>query len=172
MEGQLTFPIYNQVGKLRGVETRMWEETEKRKYSQYWLSSWKEDAAFLGMPAAIPSIWETGTVFLVEGVFDFFAVQRVFPNTLCPLAAKLMWTQQKFLQRWCRNVVFMFDTDAKGREFTGKALDRYNVADSEGFMAHRLIYPAKDPSELYQKWGFPRFDRYLKQQADRLNLYL
>lgn len=172
MQGQLVIPIYNQVGKLRGVETRLWEETEERRYSQYWLESWKEDAVFLGLPHALPSIWDTGVVFLVEGVFDFFAVQRVFPNTLSPLAARLMLTQYRLLRRFCRHVVFMFDQDKKGREFTDKALDRYNTTSSEGFMAHRLTFPAKDPSQLYENWGFARFERYLHQQADRLHLYL
>lgn len=172
MEGQLTFPIYNPMGKLRGVETRLWEETKTRKYSQYWLSSWKEDAVFLGLPNALPAIWETGTVFLVEGVFDFFVVQRVFPNTICPLAARVMRTQHRFLLRWCRHVVFMFDSDEKGREFMDEALDRYNRSVSEGFVAHSLKYPAKDPGQLYQNWGFDRFERFLKRQADRLNLYL
>jgi len=127
---------------------------------------------FLGLPQALEAIWATRAVFLVEGVFDFFVVQRVFPNTLCPLAARIMWTQHRFLERWCRYVVFMFDTDEKGRNFTEGAIERYNVSTRDGFMVHRMAYPAKDPSALYDQWGYPRFERFLQDQASKLNLYL
>jgi DNA primase len=172
MEGQLVFPLYNPMGTLRGIETRLWEETEKRKYTQYFMESWREDCVFLGMPQALPSIWETKTVYLVEGMFDFFVVQRVFPNTLCTLSAKVMATQYRFLQRWCRHVVFIFDSDEKGREVTQKALERYNVDTRDGFMAHDLRIPTKDPCSLYESWGFDRFKRHLQTQSDRLGLYL
>jgi len=172
MEGQITFPVWNSSGVLRGVETRLWEETQFRKYTQYWLESWQEDSTFLGCPAALESIWETGVVYLVEGMFDFFPVQRVFPNTLCTLTAKVTEAQQRFLKRYCKHVVFMFDMDQKGKEISGKSLDKYNVSNNRGFSAHQLIYPAKDPGELYEKWGIVRFDKYLKRKADSFNLYL
>jgi len=172
MDGQIVFPVWNATGKLRGIETRLWEETATRKYTQYWRAAWKEDAVFLGMPGALESIWETGTVYIVEGMFDFFPVQRVFPNTLCTLTAKVMYSQYRFLQRYCRHVVFMFDMDEKGRTTTDEALERYNVGGRDGFLAHRLTYPAKDPGELYEKWGISRFERYLNRQSDGFNLYL
>ena len=172
MEGQITIPIWNPSGKLRGVETRLWEETEDRKYTQYWLEAWREDAVFLGIPAALEAIWETRTVYLVEGMFDFFPVQRVFPNTLCTLTAKVMWSQSRFLQRFCRHVVFLYDMDSKGQEAAAAAMDRANIAGHDGYLAHRLMYPAKDPGELYERWGFSRFERYLRDRSDRLNLYL
>lgn len=172
LAGQLTFPIYNSLGVLRGMETRLWEETETRKYTQFWLSTWKEDAVFLGLPQALPHIWETRVVYLAEGVFDFFPLQRVFPNTLCPLRATVMATQHRFLRRHCRHVVFCYDRDKKGREVQEEMQERYNVEDSGGFDVHQLAYPAKDPSELYQKWGFPKFERYLRAQSERLTLYL
>tara|TARA_B100000745_G_scaffold300393_1_gene254186 strand:+ start:2681 stop:3463 length:783 start_codon:yes stop_codon:yes gene_type:complete len=171
LEGQLVFPVYNTRGTLRGIETRRWYDTKYRKYTQYFLSDWKLDAVFLGLPQALPSIWESETVYLVEGMFDFFVVQRVFPNTLCTLTARVSWEQQRFLKRWCRNIVFLFDSDQKGREAAQKARERYNTDDSE-LLAHQIMVPAKDPSEYYKQAGFERFARYLRQQSRSLNLYL
>jgi len=172
LEGQVTFPIWNSVGKLKGLETRLIEETETRKYTQYWLTSWKEDAVFLGLPSVIPHIWDTGVVFLVEGMFDFFPAQRILPNTLCTLSAKVMASQYRFLQRYCKHVVFMFDCDEKGIQFSTEAMDKYNIDTRDGFMAHRIVFPTKDISQLYETWGFNRFQEYLKTQVDKMNLYL
>ena len=172
MEGQLVFPVYNTRGTLRGIETRRWYDTMYRKYTQYFLTDWKIDAVFLGLPQALPHIWETQTVYLVEGMFDFFVVQRVFPNTLCTLTARVGFEQQRFLQRWARNVVYMFDSDTKGREATEKAMARVNVDSNTGYYAHSLKVPAKDPSEYYQKVGYARFKRELESKASKLNLFL
>jgi len=169
LNGNVVLPLYNSSGTLRGIETRLWEE---RKYSQYYLDGWKEDAVFLGLPHALASIWETGTVFLVEGAFDYFPVQRVFPNTLCPLTAKLTDTQTRFLHRYARNVVFLFDRDAKGIGYSTRVMEQYNHTGTDRFLVHQLAYPAKDPGALYEAWGPDRFSSYLRRQADGLNLYL
>lgn len=172
LEGQIVIPIWNASGKLRGLETRLWEETESRKYTQYWLDTWTEDAVFLGLPDALEAIWETGVVYLVEGMFDFFPVQRVFPNTLCTLTAKVMFSQYRFLQRYCKHVVFVYDRDTKGRDVMQDAMDRYNVRGRDGFTAHTLTYPAKDPGQLYENLGIKKFERLLKRKSESFNLYL
>lgn len=170
MSGNIVIPIYNTNGTLRGLETRRWEE---RKYSQYYLKGWDEDAVFLGLPNALPSIWETGTVFMVEGAFDFFPVQRVFPNTLCPLTARTTATQNRFLRRYVRNLVLLFDRDKKGLSYQERAVNQNNIVGSDfGFLVHRLSYPAKDPGALYEAWGPAKFRDYLQRKAASMNLYL
>lgn len=170
LEGRVIIPLYNCSGALRGILTRAWEE---RMFSTFYLDGWEEDAVLFGMPQNLQAIWETKTVFLVEGSFDFFPVQRVFPNTLSPLTAKLSQNQLRFLRRWAKNVVFLFDRDKKGMEYASKAVERFNVVGGEeGFMVHRLPYPAKDPGALYEMWGATKFAAHLRRQADGMNLYL
>jgi DNA primase len=170
MAGSVVMPLYNPSGTLRGFETRMWEE---RKYSHFMIEGWKEDAVFLGTPQVLDVVWQTQTVFLVEGMFDFFPVQRVFPNTLSPLTAKLTHAQLRFLRRWAKNVVFLFDRDTKGMNYSNKLIDQYNVTGDEGwFYVHRMNYPAKDPGQLYELMGVSRFEAHLRRQADGMNLHL
>lgn len=172
MKGQVIIPLYNSLGKLRGIETRYIESTHTRKYTQYFLSNWKEDAVFLGLPYSLKNIWDTQTVYLVEGMFDFFPVQRVFPNTLCTLSARVMYTQYRFLCRYCKHVVFLFDRDDKGISVVDDQLDRYNIDQSKGYHVHRISFPTKDIGEFYEKRGYEYFRSYLIQQSSRLNLYL
>ena len=170
MHRKIVIPLYNTSGTLRGVLSRSWEE---RQFSFFYLEGWKEDALLFGMPNALQAIWDTRTVYLVEGAFDFFPVQRVFPNTLSPLTAKLTHTQLRFLRRWVKNVVFLFDRDEKGMSYSSKIIDSYNVQGAGmDFSAHRLPYPAKDPGALYEMWGYARFQDHLRRQSEGLNLYL
>jgi DNA primase len=170
LKNYIVVPLYNASGKLRGLETRTFDDT--KKYVQFYLDGWKEDAVCLGFPYTLESIWESETVFLVEGMFDFFPLQRIFPNVLSPLSAKVTPTQNRFLQRFCKNVVYMFDMDTKGDETSKDLISKSNIYGYKGYKSHRFKFPAKDIGEMYDKMGYDRLKKFIESEVNKLNLYL
>jgi DNA primase len=167
LSGQIIIPLYAPDGTLMGLETRLYDDSSTRRYTQYYLSEWVQDPVFLGTPQALPSIWESKTAILTEGVFDLFVVQRVAPNVICPLTARVSPIQNRFLTRWCDKVVFMFDSDMKGRSYTQSMMDK-NIQGADGYDVYTLKYPAKDPSALYQKVGYHKFSQMIQSKLSEI----
>lgn len=71
---------------------------------------------FFGLnQTTLKNIWDTRQVFLVEGAFDLFPLQRIYPNTLCLGSANLSIQQNIFLERFVDKVFLYLDSDDAGK---------------------------------------------------------
>lgn len=159
------FPLTNALGQVKGVQFRH-VEREARGYTDYYLG--KDEPAFFGLAQAMPYVWQTQTLVLVEGVFDFFPVHRVFPNSMSTMTAAVSSNFSRFLKRNVREVWLCYDRDTAGRDGAHDFLEAYRT-DYERVRVGQLpalLMPngkrTKDPSDLWELLGDERFGVYLK----------
>lgn len=153
LKGKLIFPITNALGMVSAIQARS-PKNDKKDYWKFYSLRAGIDALFFGTKGAMQSIWDKGEVVLVEGIFDIFPVQRVFPNTLCVGTAHLEEKQVKFLKRYVHTVNIMFDNDRQGRSFFSKF---YNEHRRDFDHIQQITYAGKDPSESWRRLGEEKF---------------
>jgi DNA primase len=99
-------------------------------------------------------IWKGGTVWVVEGVFDLFALNWAVPDkdvVLASLRARLTKNHINFLQRYASSVNLVYDRDEAGRVGTHRALKDFR---SNGIDGRDFPYNGgKDPGELWDRYG-------------------
>lgn len=153
LRGKLVFPMTNAAGRLGGIQVRTPEEDIK-DYSKFYTKRSSVDGLFFGANAAMPSIWGRREVYLCEGIFDFFPLQRVFPNTLCTGTANVGRDQMEFLQRYVDHVYVVFDRDWGGDRFW----KRFETEEGSKFKTvQRINVVGKDVSEMWKRLGEHRF---------------
>jgi DNA primase len=164
LEDCYVFPLTNTLGETKGVQFRS-VEREKKTFADYFID--RSEPIMFGAPQAMPIVWEKESVFLVEGTFDFFPVQRVFPNTIATMTARVTEQLVRLLRRLVRDVYLLYDMDETGQRSAKKFSRQYG----DEFRAHVLQYPrvqmatgkmTKDPGDLWEIWGDDRLASYLR----------
>lgn len=163
LKDKLIFPLTDPMGTLMGIEIRT-PSDEKKDYFKFYIDKAEAYPIFFGVDLAIESIWEKQSVFLVEGLFDIFPLQRLYPNVICTGTAGVSPNQMTFLQRYVKTVNVAFDQDEYGDQFFNKFFrDHRNDFD----VINRIQYMGNDLSESWSRLGEDRF----VNQFDK-NLYL
>jgi DNA primase len=163
----LVFPLTTALGVIHGLQFRDREE-RIRGYLDYFES--KEEAAFFGLSQAMPSIWDTESVWLVEGVFDLCPVQRHVPNVIATLHAGVSAQLRRLLQRVVRKLIVAYDMDSTGRKVA------YDLARElkDQFDVKVVAFPrvttasgrvTKDPNELWSVWGDQSLGAFIKRSC-------
>jgi DNA primase len=153
LKGKVVFPLTNALGMVRAFQIRTPRADTKDYWKFYSLRS-GVDALFFGTDVAMPHIWKSREVYLVEGIFDLFPVQRVFPNTLCCGTAEVSQDQIEFLKRHVDRVFVMFDHDEQGKRF----FDQFYKDHRKTFdLIEKVDYSGKDPSDSWERLGEARF---------------
>jgi len=170
LEDMFVLPMTNSLGQVKGVQFRH-VERHKKGYTDYLVD--KEEPALFGLAQAMPHVWQTQWVVLVEGAFDLFPVQRVLPNVIPTMTASVSLGLLRFLRRNVREIWLMYDTDKSGyegaRAFVAENGQHFKYLHNPGLP--RLKYEqrlTKDPAELWEVLGDERFGVYLRNQATRL----
>jgi len=159
------FPLTNALGQVKGLQFRH-VARETKGYYDYFAS--KDEPAYFGLAQAMPHVWATQAICLVEGAFDLFPIQRVFPNTVTTMTSAVSTAFLRFLRRNVREVWFGYDMDGAGRGGT------FDFIREHGHKFERVRAPqlprvqfadgrkAKDLSDLWEVWGDERLGVYLK----------
>lgn len=159
------FPLTNALGQVKGLQFRRVERRAKG-YLDY--LPVKDEPAFFGLSQAMPHVWKTRTICLVEGAFDHFPVQRVFPNTVPTMTSSVSTAFYRFLRRNVQEVWFCYDMDSAGRKGVWEFLENYRLEFK------RILHPqlprlvavngrlTKDPGELWECLGDDQFRVRLK----------
>jgi DNA primase len=162
LKGKLLFPMTNARGQIRGFQVRTPEKGVKDYWKFYDLHA-DVDALFFGTHLAIPHIWDTGKVLLVEGIFDIFPAQRSFPFVLCTGTANVSKLQITFLKRYVKHVMVMFDND----EFGDKFWREFSFEHKKQFeRLTQVTYHGKDPSDSWERLGEDRFQEQFTNLLD------
>jgi DNA primase len=153
LDDVLLFPLTNSVGEVLGFQVRSLAQG-KRGYSDYLPE--KREACLFGLGQALPKMWETRSVFLVEGAFDLFPVQRAFPPVVATLTAGVAPSLARLLRRTVDRVWMGYDMDAPGR----RGCDYFARVHGHDFQVYIVKYPnlegVKDPGDLWEAWGDSR----------------
>ncbi len=150
--GAPVYPIYLPSGALFGWQVRTW----KGIYLTHGLNKFispvygggERDDRFPGI------------IFLVEGWFDWYAIQRVLPNVFTCLSASLGQKQLRMLERYFTEVVFLYDRRFWSKRNQASAIIRNRIERSR-IEPHLVDMPptitGDDWAEAYQNTEFDIF---------------
>ena len=153
--GRLLFPFFDARGAAIGLQTR---SLDKKFYQQFYAYPTELSPFLFGLPQALPTIWETGVVAVVEGVFDYFAVSKVYPGTVAILTANPSAAVKRFLRRYAMRVVALLDMDEAGRQ----GVDRLVRDPDRTYMVTAPSYPGHDPGDLLAAGRLVVLERLLR----------
>jgi hypothetical protein len=168
LDDVFVLPLTTVLGQVKGLQFRHVERTRAgyRDFIPY-----DQEPVYFGLGQAMPHVWRTGEVFLVEGGFDLFPIQRVRPQVVATLTARLTGQFAQLLYRIAGSIWFCYDWDDAGRN----GVERFKRSNySRHFKVHVIQRPGdaprgskgpvKDPSELWESWGDDRFGVFLRRQ--------
>jgi len=170
LDDVFTFPLTNCLGQVKGVQFRHVDRKAKG-YTDYLTA--KDEPVFFGFAQAMPAMWATQKICLVEGAFDLFPIQRVFPFTVPTMTSNVSSTFFRFLKRNVREVWFGYDMDSAGRkgafDFAKKHGRDFSKVKIPQFPQVKFLdgRRAKDPSDLWEVMGDERVGVYLRAAFER-----
>lgn len=109
---RLVFPMTDPFGAVVGLQVR---HLGDKGYEDFTLKPRERYLPCFGLHVALPTMFTSQRVVLVEGVFDYFALVKVAPDTLCTLTANVSRLQKQLIARYCALAIPLFDMDAVGR---------------------------------------------------------
>jgi DNA primase len=162
-------PLTNFLGEVLGFQFRSVDRASKR-YSDYFVT--EAEPVLFGLGQSMPHIWSSRSVCIVEGAFDMFPVQRVFPFTISTITAKVREDLLRWLIRLVRKLYLFYDADSSGRRAGSTFVEE---SGSEFELVQLLEYPrgvkvpgtnklVKDPADLWEAWGDDKLGPYLRGQ--------
>jgi DNA primase len=165
IEGRLddvfVLPLTNVLGDIRGLQLRH-VDRDRTGYMNF--IEVNDEPILFGLGQASHTLWSEKRVWLVEGAFDLFPIQRVFPGTVSTLTARVTEPFLRLLQRLVTRIWLGYDMDATGR----RACERYKKRLDGEFDVRVVCYPkvvsgkpAKDPGDLWESWGDVRFQEFI-----------
>lgn len=165
-EKKIVIPMRNCLGHVNGISLR---SLDKSFYRQYYMDEAKKVGAFFGLFDALPYIYKTGKVYVVEGPFDCIALAKVFPNTVSSLTSFLNEAQVRLLKMYAKKIILVFDRDKAGVDGTIKAQERYGD-NWEDYIRVLHLGDYKDPNQALIHMGEDAFKIFVKRKLDTLTL--
>jgi DNA primase len=153
IKGCLVCPFYTPTGDILGFEAR---RTNKKWLTDYrifprgkWLPVW------LGTRRAMSKIRTGVDVWVVEGLFDLFALEWVVPEEdiiLASVRAQMSFNQVQFIERLVEGFVhIVYDEDETGRKGASQAVQSLQRVD---IPCRQVRYVGgKDPGEIWDTLG-------------------
>jgi DNA primase len=163
------FPLTNTLGHVRGIQLRH-VDPGRKGYTDYLAT--KEEPICFGLAQAMPAVWNTGRVCLVEGNFDLFPIQRQAPYTISTLHAGLPTPLWRVLRRLVRQISLVYDMDSGGKNAAFQITSKYGKHVKVQTIKLPLVpyknrgRAIKDPGELWEVWGDGPLGVYLRGQLD------
>jgi DNA primase len=153
----LVFPLTNVLGEVKGFQFKP-ATRSVREYMDYFEGE-VDEPVFFGLAQAMPKVWETKSVWLVEGIFDLFPIQRYFEAAFPTMTARVTDSLVRLMRRFVSKVWVGYDSDKKGRD----AAWTFVKAHGKEFDAQIVNYPrlpipgsdkvTKDPGDLWEIRG-------------------
>ena len=158
-ENKLIFPNYDMMGIPVGLLGRA---IETKDFSLYLTKEGKYFGVLYGFCQAMPEIYKTGRVYVVEGPFDLFAFRKVFKNVVGTNTAELTVDQHEQLSFYADEIITVFDSDGPGRAATERA--------KENFKTKSVDLGFKDPANcLVQCSSVKKFEERVKDKLKNIS---
>ena len=156
LENKVVFPIQDMIGNIVGLFGR---SITTKEFLYYLTIEAKETGVLFGFYQALPTIYETGRVYIVEGPFDLLAFRKVYRNTIATMTAELTEAQYYLLSFYAKQIVTVFDSDPPGKAATIRAIKKWPDVVSVD-----LGY--KDPDRCLKETG-AGFFKFVKDKVGR-----
>lgn len=109
---RLVFPLTDPFGTAIGMQVR---HLGDKGYENFTLKPPEVYPPCFGLHVALPAMFDSERVVLVEGIFDYFAAVKVAPDALACLTANVSRVVRRIVQRYCVLAIALLDMDASGR---------------------------------------------------------
>jgi DNA primase len=168
LDDVFVLPLTTTLGAVRGLQFRH-VDRDRSGYMDYIVD--KAEAVLFGLGEAMPHVWETGSIWLVEGGFDLFPIQKHFPGVVATLTARVVDPLISVMRRTVTDVWMGYDMDERGQR-SNKSFAR---SHGEVFKVHQVSYPqpltpsgkkVKDPGDLWETWGDDRVGVFVRATID------
>lgn len=163
LRDHVVIPLLSPLGDLLGIEARSYRE---KKISEFRCPEAAWNPVCIGAPGALKAMWEGGSVWVAEGVYDMMALGWALPQgdaAVATLRAGLAASTVQFFARYCTaNVYMVYDNDPTGRKAThgwvDEATGKYRrgalqLLKAAGVRALDYPYRGKDPGEVWSAGG-------------------
>ena len=164
---RLTFPIWNETGKVIGFSSRTVEVDKKgAKYVNSPESLiFKKSRVLYALPLARKAFNELGFAILCEGQIDVMAMHLAgFKNAVAPQGTALTDEQCRILKRYTDKLYFMFDSDGAGQKAIRRGIE---IALPIGFDIKVVSMPeGKDPDEIFKNEGVDGIKNIVDNASD------
>jgi DNA primase len=170
LEATLLLPLTTTLGEIRGFQLRHVNRT-RGGYSDYFVD--RREACLFGLHQAVEAMWRTESVFLVEGGFDLFPVQRATPAVVATLTARTNGQMARILRRIVKRVWVGYDMDEAGRQGCEDFIREYG----HEFEVYTVAYPRvngklmKDPGDLWEAWGDAQMVPFIKSVLTKDDIF-
>jgi len=163
LRGQLVTPIYSPRGAILGMEARSFSEDGSKRVLQYRTNNAQWNPYFLGAEKAFKTLWVGGDLWIVEGIFDMIALEKVVAKSdavISTLRAGMDMNSINMISRFISprsSIYIAYDNDE-----TGQAKSEWlrNKFTSEGARVFLARYRGKDPNEVWSQGGERLLRRY------------
>jgi len=170
----IIIPCYSPSGKLIGFEGRFFQKERKVKAKalKHYLKPAKWVPIWVGIQGATEKIDAGANIWIVEGIFDLFALSWVVPETdviLSTEGASCTWSRVKYLARWSRGVIHLvYDNDETGRNAIEGWVDEGGTRKKGALELlakaglHNVVdirYQGKDPGQIWTDYGREGLER-------------
>lgn len=168
LKDSFVLPLTNSLSEVLGFQFRSIDKS-KKGYLDYFLS--KDEPVLFGLGQAVPHIWSSESICVVEGAFDLFPVQRVLPYTVGTITAKITAEFLRWVFRLVRKVYLFYDADKTGREacwsFVGEHRTDFDRLQVMEYPRGVTLYGkfVKDPADLWEAWGDDRLKQHILKQV-------
>lgn len=160
LEGWLVCPLRLPTGKIAGCDFRNIHQKDVRKV--YFSPAAEYSSLWIMHPDGFEHLWDGQEVYLVEGMFDLFAMEWILPKNTVGMAcgrAGLSQTQLEALRRIKPSRTHLvFDMDQAGRK--GSSVMQYKLR-TLGLDVVEHSYLGKDPGEVWKQSGLEGLQRIL-----------
>lgn len=159
-DDKMVFPIHDTLSRICGLQTR---GLGKKTFHKIYAVGAEALPSFLGLKQAMSSFQDQRVLYLTEGIFDFFALQRLVPNVVCVTTASISQAQLRFLARFCSEILVALDMDSVGDKGFRTISEHMR---STSIIVTRLEYPYKDLSEFLERDGYHAFEAHFKPMME------
>lgn len=162
LKDHLIIPVYSPQGIILGFEARTYSDEGGKKVLQYRTERASWNPYLLGSPKAFKKLWDGGDLWVVEGMFDLVALEKVIApcdGVVSSLRAGMDGRSLDMVSRFLSPgscVYVAYDNDETGKskaEILNKAFTKRG--------ARSLVwkYRGKDPNEVWTQGGVPLLKR-------------
>jgi DNA primase len=165
LDDVFVLPLTNALGDVRGIQFR---HVDRSRAGYMDFIEVNDEAIFFGLAQAAEHWWASKEAYLVEGGFDLFPIQRVFPGSIATLTARVTDPLLRLLRRLVTRIWLGYDMDGAGR----RACERYQKQLCGDFDVMVVTYPqvpmlgtgklTKDPGDLWETWGDAKFQEFVR----------
>jgi len=143
----LVFPLYSPSGVVIGIQIRsLQEDTTSRPYKQFYAYKDNVHPYMFGIPQALPEVFLSKSIIIVEGIFDYFAVRQHNSSVVAVLTSGVPNPCRRFFRRFTNTVICLLDMDAPGRDGAVRL-----QTSAVGYNVIIPSYSEKDPDELRKR---------------------